>query len=93
MYLAGPKLIGKSAFSRAQAGSDAQEVVVDCLTLDRYARDVGLEYIAAMKIDVEGAELMVLKGAEGLLRRGRIGVIQCEPWNASRTLWDTQLST
>lgn len=38
-------------------------------TLDRYVREKGIERIDMMKIDVEGFELEVCKGAEASLRR------------------------
>jgi FkbM family methyltransferase len=55
--------------SIAHAGSPSGEYSVPCDRLDNVvdpARRVGF-----LKIDVEGAELMVLRGATGLLRRDR----------------------
>lgn len=46
-----------------------REVMVDCVTLELPRR------VAAVKIDVEGAELAVLRGAEALLARDRPLVI------------------
>lgn len=39
-------------------------------------------YVDGLKIDVEGAELLVLRGAEQLLSRQRVGLLQIE-WNDS----------
>jgi FkbM family methyltransferase len=47
-------------------------------TLDDAAAEVGVTYIDFLKIDVEGGELAVLKGASRLLRDKRIGCIQFE---------------
>lgn len=47
-------------------------------TLDRYARDRGLERIDLLKVDCEGYDLEVLRGAEALLSEGRIGFVQAE---------------
>ena len=48
------------------------------MTGDRYCRERQIEHIDLLKIDTEGAEHMVFKGFEGMLREGRIDVIQFE---------------
>jgi hypothetical protein len=45
------------------------------VTLDGYAETAGLERIALLKIDVEGAEPDVISGAAGLLRRRAVDAI------------------
>ena len=50
---------------------------IDVDTLDNVLRG---RYAAGVKIDVEGAERLVLEGAEQALSQGRIGVLQLE-WN------------
>jgi FkbM family methyltransferase len=47
-------------------------------TLDAYARDAGIASIALLKVDVEGHEPAVLRGAAGLLAAGRIDHVLCE---------------
>ena len=47
-------------------------------TLDAYARAHGLERIALLKLDLEGAELEALRGMEELLGDSRIAYIVCE---------------
>jgi FkbM family methyltransferase len=47
-------------------------------TLDRYVKQSDLNRIHFLKIDVEGAELEVLKGAEQLLHAGKIDYLQFE---------------
>jgi FkbM family methyltransferase len=62
--------------------SDSNEVEseeVPVLTLDGL---VGERTIDGLKVDVEGAELLVMKGAERLLAEQRIKLIQLE-WNES----------
>jgi FkbM family methyltransferase len=51
---------------------------VEATTLDEYCERNGIASIDFMKIDVEGAELMVLQGDARLLGDSRIGVIQLE---------------
>ncbi len=58
-------------------GLESEEVPV--LTLDGLA---GERTIDGLKVDVEGAELLVLRGARGLLADRRIKLIQLE-WNES----------
>jgi len=47
-------------------------------TLDAYCQRVGVQEIDLMKVDVEGHELEVLKGATGMLSQGKIKRIQFE---------------
>ena len=47
-------------------------------TLDDYCRDSGISQINYLKIDVEGAELEVMRGAEELLSHQKIQIIQFE---------------
>jgi FkbM family methyltransferase len=42
---------------------------VDAITLDAWVHENGLERIDLVKLDVEGAEARVLRGAEGVLRK------------------------
>jgi FkbM family methyltransferase len=51
---------------------------VDQITLDSYCEDAGIEHIDLLKIDAEGHDLMVLRGAQGLIDSGRIDLIQFE---------------
>jgi FkbM family methyltransferase len=56
----------------------ASSVSVQSTTLDAYCRRHDIATIDFMKIDVEGAELMVLQGAANVLAGSGIGVIQLE---------------
>lgn len=47
-------------------------------TLDSLAARHGLERVRLLKIDTEGHERNVLRGAEGLLRDGRVDFVACE---------------
>lgn len=58
--------------------SDLVEHVVDCTTVDAFMAEAGLDRIELLKIDTEGHDLSVLKGAQAALRDHRIGMIQFE---------------
>jgi FkbM family methyltransferase len=51
---------------------------VAATTLDAYAQRAGLSRVDLLKIDTEGHDLAVLRGACGLLREGRVAVTQFE---------------
>lgn len=59
-----------------QSQSTAVEVDID--SLDRIAMANGVEHIHFLKIDTEGHELEVIKGAESLISRNAISVLQIE---------------
>jgi hypothetical protein len=46
--------------------------------LDDFCDDKGIEYISLLKLDVEGHEFRVLKGAENLVSSSSIDLIQFE---------------
>jgi FkbM family methyltransferase len=56
----------------------AVERTVPVTTLDEFCRANGIEEIDLLKIDTEGYELEVLKGARKLLQHARIGAIHFE---------------
>ena len=49
-------------------------------TLDEYALSKGIQHIDILKMDVQGSELNVLKGAENLLKSNKIDIIYSEVW-------------
>lgn len=51
---------------------------VPLLSLDLFAQQQGIDQIDILKIDVQGLELPVLRGARKLLSGGRVKVVQCE---------------
>jgi FkbM family methyltransferase len=62
---------------RIHKGESIQHVV-NVTTLDQFAAHHGVDLIHLLKIDTEGHELEVLKGASNLLRERRIRAIQFE---------------
>lgn len=57
---------------------DHEKIDVATTTLDQYSEINGIEHIDILKIDVQGSELDVLKGAEKLLQAGKISSIYSE---------------
>jgi FkbM family methyltransferase len=53
-------------------------VQVSAITLDDYCRSNGIESIDILKLDVQGYELNVLRGARSMLEAGRVKLIYLE---------------
>lgn len=51
---------------------------VHTITLDNYCKEKGIKHVDFLKVDVEGSEFDVLKGASRLLSEKRIDVVQFE---------------
>lgn len=59
-------------------GLSADEICVKTTTLNEFCRDRAIERINFLKIDTEGSELDILKGASDLLKEQKIDYIQFE---------------
>ena len=57
---------------------ETNTVKISAQRLDTYMREQSISRIAYLKIDVEGFEYAVLKGAHEALSEGRIGILQLE---------------
>jgi FkbM family methyltransferase len=53
-------------------------VTVDALSLDRLAGDAAIEHVDLLKLDTQGAELPIIRGAKRLLQSAAIDVIYTE---------------
>ncbi len=51
---------------------------VQVKTLDAVAKELESERIDYLKIDAEGYDLMILRGASALIKEGRLGIVQFE---------------
>jgi FkbM family methyltransferase len=71
------KLAQEGPSNRFRITDDGEERV-QVETVDRFCRDHGIDSIDFLKIDTEGFDLEVLKGADALLRGGRIQAVQVE---------------
>ena len=58
--------------------ADIVEHAVDCTTVDAFMDETGINHIDLLKIDTEGHDLSVLKGARRALSERKIGMIQFE---------------
>jgi FkbM family methyltransferase len=59
-------------------GTDAKAIGVDVTTVDRFMEDEAITQLDLLKIDVEGFELEVLKGAARAIEESRISAMQLE---------------
>jgi FkbM family methyltransferase len=68
---------GTNSLHRAPGVVAASETVA-ATTLDAYAAEAGIPCFALVKVDTEGHDLAVLRGARGLLAGHRVAVVQFE---------------
>lgn len=69
-------LLGQS--KEPLTSNEVQTESVDIATLDEFCHAEGIDRVSFLKIDTEGGDLDVLKGAESMLAEQRIGLIQVE---------------
>lgn len=77
LYVVGPAAGTNSLHQQPGLENGATETV-PTTTLDAYAREADINRIDILKIDTEGHDVAVLRGAEGMLSEGRITVTQFE---------------
>lgn len=59
-------------------GYESREITVESSTIDLFCERNSIDRIDVLKIDVEGFELSVLKGASGMFSAGKIGFVYAE---------------
>lgn len=74
-HICGPGAGG--ATSAAPEGGEDGTVLCDLVRIDDMVRELGLERVDCIKLDVEGAELSALRGAEDTIRRFAPRLIIC----------------
>jgi FkbM family methyltransferase len=69
-------------------GWDTKELieVVETTTLDNFIKEKGIRNIDFIKLDVEGAETLVLEGAKNTLSSGKVSKIICETGTEAQKL-------
>lgn len=72
------------SLERIQSGGN---IIVQTMTLDNFAKIYGINKIDFVKVDAEGAELEVLKGAKGIIRSKPRPVIMSEIQDSTTTPW------
>jgi len=67
-----------STFRDAAADANVQGELIEMVSLDEFCAERGIEHIHLLKVDVEGGELDVLRGASRLLAADAIDFVQFE---------------
>ena len=70
-------------FHNREAGPDDQVYEVEAISIDDAAQRLNVERIACIKMDIEGAELIALKGAQRVLSSGMVDHVLVETTNMS----------
>jgi FkbM family methyltransferase len=77
-YQAGAEVFGSLGNHRRDEASITGYVNVRTITLDSYVEEAGIAHIDLVKMDIEGAELLALRGASRSLSKGIIRAIVLE---------------
>lgn len=67
---------GTNALTSSEQRGNTENVLVT--TVDEYCRETGIDHVALVKIDAEGHDLEVIRGATRMLQRHAIDVMQFE---------------
>lgn len=68
----------KDVINKDTAIKEVLAIDIEIKTLDSFCFEYGLTYLDFVKIDAEGSEFNIIKGATKLIERNRIGIIQFE---------------
>lgn len=69
---------GEAARRNHDEVSVTETIKVQVRTVDSYCAEEGIDRISCMKLDVQGAELMIFKGAKRMLTEQRIDILMFE---------------
>ena len=83
LYVGSPENLGTTSL-RKQYNFSGRSVKVPVRTLDEYCATQGITSVSAIKLDVEGAELLVLRGAERVLASRPTLIVEFEESNQRR---------
>lgn len=73
-----PLIPSSAAIARASSEHLDETIDVDVVTLDAFCESHQVRAVDLLKMDIQGAELMALRGAAGLLQRRAVRVIYLE---------------
>jgi len=76
-----PLYLARHASMHSLERGSGEAITVNGRALDGVLESLGIDSVALMKIDVEGAEGWVLRGAERTLRRSRDVTVLLEAWS------------
>lgn len=68
--------VNSLAFATEETGTDTEEV--DISTVDLFCTANGIDRLDILKIDAQGSDLDVLRGAETMIRAGRVACVYAE---------------
>lgn len=78
---------GCNCLRSRQAELPGYTTTVSMRTLDEYVKGQGIDHVDLLKMDIEGAELEVIRGASRFLRRRPRPIIVCELIDQLTHLW------
>jgi FkbM family methyltransferase len=87
LFLVAGKETGCNSLRQPQTKHLTRKVPVRVKRLDDYLRTAQIERVDFIKIDVEGAELSVLRGADGVLGRRPRPILLCEVQDLRTQAW------
>lgn len=76
-------LAPNSSFPRHFGAPAPKEITASSATIDHFCREQGIGFIDVLKMDIEGAELAALRGADQMLRGDRIRFVYFEYTSAA----------
>lgn len=78
--------VGVASMSNQNAGGAGTEI--QCITIDDYVATARLERVSWIKLDIQGAELMALRGASGTMTKFRPRIlVEFDPVHSANMGW------
>lgn len=87
LYVVEGSSTGCNSLRPPDISEPTKRIPVRTTTLDSYLKKESLDHVGFVKLDVEGAELEVLKGGGGLLTRNTRPVFMVEVYDIRTTPW------
>lgn len=87
LFLVDGKGTGCNSLRPPVVSEPTKTINVSTMTLDNYLKKANIHHVDFIKMDVEGAELEVLKGAKGLLSQNSRPVVMAEVYDIRTNPW------